>query len=142
MEEAFHAKTILALQGRYVDPFFALPQAKAIFKAGRAQRPPANNTFRLVWFLGKNITTIVPTSDSIFLSRSRSTPTTLGIGLGWLIEDLLASGGHFLVTEPAIVKFWDMRFALFLCVGFLFKLISYAFQTNFLFFSSNKFCCY
>jgi len=53
MEEAFHAETILALWDRYVDPFFALSQAKAIFKAGRAQLPPANATFRLVWFLGK-----------------------------------------------------------------------------------------
>jgi len=82
MEEALHTKTILAFRGHYVDPFFALSQAKAIFKAGRTQSPPANATFRLVWFLGKNVTTIVPTSDSIFLSRSRSTPTTLGISLG------------------------------------------------------------
>ena len=82
MEEAFHAETILALRGRYVDRFFALSQAKAIFKAGQARPPPANATFRLAWFLGKNITAIVATSGSIFLSRSRSTPTTLGIGLG------------------------------------------------------------
>ena len=53
MEEAFHAETILALRGCYVDPFFALSQVKAIFKAGRAQLPPANATFRLMGFLGK-----------------------------------------------------------------------------------------
>jgi len=53
MEKACHAETNLALRGRYVDPSFALAQAKAIFKAGQAQLPLANATFLLVWFLGK-----------------------------------------------------------------------------------------
>ena len=107
MEEAFHAETILALRGRYVDRFFALSQAKAIFKAGQARPPPANATFRLAWFLGKKhysnrgyIRFNFPVQEPFYADNAWDRPQ--------LIEDLLASGWHFLETEPAIVKFWDM----------------------------------
>ena len=52
IENAFNNETILALWGCRRDPRFALDQAKAIFNASRAPLPPANATFRLVWFLG------------------------------------------------------------------------------------------
>jgi len=53
IENAFYNETILALWGRRMDPRFAPEKARAIFYVGRAPLPPANATFRLVWFLGK-----------------------------------------------------------------------------------------
>jgi len=128
MEEAFHAETILALWDRYVAPFFALSQAKAIFKAGRAQLPPANATFRLVWFLGKKhynncayIRFNFPVQEPLYPDNAWDRPQ--------LIEDLLASGG------PTIVKFWDMWFCPFSLCGFSFQ-VDFIFLSifNFLFF--------
>jgi len=53
IEEVLYDETILTIRGLYVDPSFTLSQAKGIFKTSRARLPPANATFRLMWFLGR-----------------------------------------------------------------------------------------
>jgi len=53
IKEVLDDETVLAIRGRYVDPTFALSQAKNISKSSRAQFPPTNANFRLTWFLGR-----------------------------------------------------------------------------------------
>jgi len=48
IEEVLHNETILALQGRPLDPISALRQAEDIFDYSGALLPPDNVTFRLV----------------------------------------------------------------------------------------------
>jgi len=50
IEEVLRNETILALQGRRLDPISALRQAEDIFDNSGALLPPDNATFRLVWF--------------------------------------------------------------------------------------------
>jgi len=52
-EEIFQDETILALQGRHLDPITALKQAKDIFKCSGAIPPLVLALFRLVWFTGR-----------------------------------------------------------------------------------------
>ena len=52
-EEIFQGETILAVQGRYLDPISALKQAKDIFKYSGAIPPSGLALFRLVWFTGR-----------------------------------------------------------------------------------------
>jgi len=53
IEEVLRNETILALQGRQLDPISALRQAEDIFNYSGALRPPENATFRLVRFTGR-----------------------------------------------------------------------------------------
>jgi len=53
IEEVLCNETILALQGRQLDPISALRQAEDIFDYSGALLPPDNATFRLLWFTGR-----------------------------------------------------------------------------------------
>ena len=125
IDEVLRNETILALQGRRLDPISALRQAEDIFDYSGALRPPDNAAFCLVWFTGRE----QRYHNRIYIRFEYLVPDLLRTHVVWdrsrLLGDLESSDGRFIETEPTIVKFWDIRFCLYLCVYFLFKLISY-----------------
>ena len=99
-------ETILALQGRRLDPISALRQAEDIFDYSGALLTPNNAVFWLVWFLGRNLhyhhRVYIPIPDSLRVhvvwDRSR------------LLGDLELSEGRFIEMELTIVKLWEHWF--------------------------------
>ena len=82
-EKIFQGETILALQGRYLDPISALKQAKDIFKYSGAIPPSDLALLYLVRFTGRrHKSTIEPTSASVFQFPNNFVPIALGIYLG------------------------------------------------------------
>jgi len=108
IEEVLHNETILALQGRRLDPISALRQAEDIFDYTGALLPPDNATFRLIWFTGRE----QRYHNRICIRFEYPAPDPLRAHLAWdrlrLLGDLELSDGRFIETEPTIVKFWDM----------------------------------
>jgi len=108
IEEVLRIETILALQGRRFDPISALRQAEDIFDYSGAWLPPDNATFRLVWFTGKE----QRYHNRIYIRFEYPVLDPLRAHVAWdwlrLRGDLELSDGHFIETEPTIVKFWDI----------------------------------
>ena len=80
-EEIFQDETILALQGRYLDPISALKQPKGIVKYSGAIPPSDLALFRLVWFTGRRRQYHSWTYIR-FSFPNNSVPIALGIYLG------------------------------------------------------------
>jgi len=103
-EEIFQDETILALQGRPLDPITALKQAKDIFKCSGAIPPSDLALFRLVWFTGRgrhyhNWTYIgfgFPVQEQLRTHNSWDVPR--------FIKDLETSGRQFIETEPTAIR--------------------------------------
>jgi len=111
MDELYPDETILALrhhgQGRQIDPFAALRQAKEMFNTVGALIPPVNSIFRIIWF---------PEGDywynyQAYIHFDYFIPDSLLDHVSWyrslLMEDLTLSEGQFIETEPTIVKLRD-----------------------------------
>ena len=53
IDEVLRNESILAFQGRRLDPIFAMRQAEDSFDYSGALLPPDNAVFRFVWFTGR-----------------------------------------------------------------------------------------
>jgi len=100
-------ETILALQGRRLDPISALRQAEDIFDYSGALLPPNNAVFRMVWFLGRDL----HYHHRVYIRYEYPIPDPLRVHVAWdrsrLLGDLELSEGRFIETEPTIVKLWE-----------------------------------
>ena len=115
VEEILQKETILALQGRRLDPISALQQAQDIFDYRGALLPLDNAAFRLVWFTGMERWY----HNQVYIWFEYPSPDPLCAHVAWdrsrLLGDLELSKGRFIETEPTIVKLWDF---FFVCVSF------------------------
>jgi len=106
-EEILQNETILAIQGRRLDPISALQQAEDIFDYSVALLPPDNATFRLVWFTGRERWY----HNQVYIRFEYPAPDPLRAHVAWdrsrLLGVLELSEGRFIETEPTIVKLWD-----------------------------------
>jgi len=107
MDEVLRNETILALQGRRLDPVSALGQAEDICEYSGALPPPNNAVFRLVWFVGRDLHYY----HRIYIRYEYPIPDSLRVHVAWdrsqLLGDLELSEGLFIKTEPTIVKLWE-----------------------------------
>ena len=105
-EAILQDETILALQGRRLDPISALQQAEDIDYCG-ALLPPDNAAFRLIWFTGRERRY----HNQVYIWFEYPAPYPLRAHVTWdrsqLLGDLELSEGRFIETEPTIVKLWD-----------------------------------
>ena len=94
-EEILQNETILALQGRRLDPVSAPRQAEDIFDYSGALLPPDNAVFLLVWFLGRNL----HYHYRIYIRYEHPIPDSLRVLVTWdrsrLLGDLELSEGSF-----------------------------------------------
>jgi len=95
-EEIFQGETILALQGRYLDPISALRQTEDIFDYSGALLPLDNASFRLVWFIGRE----QQYHNRVYIRFEYSVPDQLYAHVAWdrsrLLGDLELSAGRFI----------------------------------------------
>jgi len=103
-KEIFQDETILALQGRQLDPITALRQAKDIFKY-RGAMPPSNLAlFRLISFTGKGR----HYHNWTYIRFSFPVPEQLRTHNSWdlprFIKDFETSGRQFIETEPTVIR--------------------------------------
>jgi len=107
IEEVLRNETILALQGRRLDPISTLREAEDIFDYSGAILPPDNAAFRLVWFLGREL----QYHNRVYIRYEYPAPDPLHAHVAWdrsrVMGDLELSEGRFIETEPTIVKLWD-----------------------------------
>ena len=103
-EEIFQGETILALQGRYLDPISALKQAKDIFKYSGAISPSDLALFRLMWLTGRRR----QCHNWTYIRFGFPVPEQLRTHSSWdllrFIKDLVTSRRQFIETEPTAIR--------------------------------------
>jgi len=102
-EEMFQDETILALQGRYLDPISALKQAKDVFKYSGTIPLSDLALFRLVWFMGRS-----QYHNWTYIRFGFPVPEQLRTHSSWdlprFIKDLETSRRQFIETEPTAIR--------------------------------------